>query len=213
MHNGIAIALAWPETSCKQAGSWYDIPMKWVGLNVDYSYKIGHSAIVLINKSTGDCSYFDFGRYHSPFQYGRVRSDETDCELEIKSKAEFNEAGSLQNYKEILEELFKNKACHGTGRMCASYCDVVFENAHEQAIIMQQQSPIPYGPFLPYGTNCSRFVNEILLSGKPNLLFQVALKFTKIISPTPIGNVKTLSNYCIMSKELINETIRPLLSS
>ena len=33
MKSGIAIALAWPETYCKQAGGWYDGLLQTLGFN------------------------------------------------------------------------------------------------------------------------------------------------------------------------------------
>lgn len=203
MRNGIAIALAWPETLCKQAGAWYDIPLKWLGLNKNRYYKVGHAAIVLVENETGNCHYFDFGRYHAPHQHGRVRGAYTDHDLEMKTKAVvFN--GEIINYTKLLLELFSNESCHGSGTLHAGYCSVNFEKAFAKAMQMQSNSPIPYGPFLPYGTNCSRFVNTILLSGKPSLLHRLVLTYPKTLSPTPIGNVKALNNYYLLSsnKEL-----------
>jgi hypothetical protein len=195
MHNGIAITLAWPETLCKQAGAWYDKPLRWLGINKSNYYKVGHAAIVLINKETGDCHYFDFGRYHSPYQHGRVRSAFTDHDLEIKTKAVVSANGKLKNYNEILLELFNNESCHGSGNLHASYCHINFDKAYSKANEMQSISPIPYGPFLPKGTNCSRFVNTVVLEGKPEWYYRFVLANPKTLSPTPIGNVKALSNY------------------
>ena len=101
MHNGIAIVLAWPETLCKQAGSWYDPVLQWVSINKNNYYKIGHAAIVLVDSKTGDCHYFDFGRYHAPYQHGRVRSAVTDHDLEIKTKASVNANSQLENLKKF----------------------------------------------------------------------------------------------------------------
>lgn len=205
MRNGIAIALSWPETLCKQAGSWYDRPLKWLGINKGNYYKVGHAAIVLIEKSSGICHYFDFGRYHAPYQHGRVRSLYTDHDLEVKTKALFNKNGDLENFEDILFELFLNESCHGTGNLHASFCEIYFEKAFEKANEMQENSPILYGPFLPTGTNCSRFVSSVLISGKPSFLFLFQLLFPKTLSPTPIGNVKALRKYSVMSKEYIFE--------
>lgn len=195
MYSGIAIALAWPETLCKKAGAWYDVPLKWLRINKSNYYKVGHAAIVLINKETGDCHYFDFGRYHAPYQHGRVRSDYTDHDLEMKTKAIVSNEGQLKNYTEILLELFNNESCHGNGKLHASYCCINFHLAFEKANAMQSVSPIPYGPFLPQGTNCSRFVNTVILAGKPNWYYRLVLISPKTFSPTPISNVKALSNY------------------
>lgn len=203
MRNGFAIAIAWPETLCKQPGSWYDAPMQWIGVNKDNYYKVGHAAVVLINAS-GKCHYFDFGRYHAPFQYGRVRDAETDHDLEIKTQAVVRE-DEVVNFSEILSELYFNSSCHGSGTLHASYCKINFGKAHNKAKMMQR-APIPYGPFKVNGTNCSRFVNTVILAGKPGLLYRFLLNYPKTLSPTPIGNVMALSNYqrVEVQKELIS---------
>jgi len=206
MRNGIAIALAWPDTLCKQAGAWYDKPLSRLGINKNNYYKVGHAAIVLIENETGDCHYFDFGRYHAPHQQGRVRSAFTDHDLEIETKAIIRN-NKIINYDEILLELYHNESCHGTGNLHASYCSIVFEKALRKAKQMQNNSPIAYGPFLPYGTNCSRFVNTIVLAGKPGFLFKLVLTYPKTLSPTPIGNVKALTLSRIISTE--NEFEKP----
>ncbi|MBL7909449.1 MAG: hypothetical protein JNJ41_00170 [Bacteroidia bacterium] len=209
MYSGIAIALAWPETLCKQAGAWYDKPLKWFGINKSNYYKVGHAAVVLIEKESGNCHYFDFGRYHAPYQHGRVRSAYTDHDLEMKSKAFFDKNGRLTNYNEILWELYKNESCHGNGSLHASYCDVDFNKAFNKANQMQLASPIPYGPFLPNGTNCSRFVNTVIVSGSPKWYHKLVLNYPKTLSPTPIGNVKTLSNYAIIGVTCNSPVLKP----
>lgn len=195
MYDGIAIALAWPETKCKQAGAWYDVPMKWFGINKDNYYTVGHAATILIDKGTGQCHYFDFGRYHSPSQHGRVRSALTDHDLEISTKAIISEEGKLLNYREILTELFLNESNHGTGKMVSTYCEIQFNEAFKMATSLQELSPIPYGPFLPSGTNCSRFVNKVILSGRPNWILRLLLIAPRTLTPTPLGNVRALNNY------------------
>jgi len=204
MHDGIAIAIAWPETLCKQAGAWYDIIFKLLRVNKNSYYKVGHAAVVLIEKKSGDCHYFDFGRYHTPFQSGRVRSVYTDHDLEIKTKANFLENGGLENFTDILIELAGNKSCHGSGDLHASYCHINFNKAFSKATKMEALSPIPYGPFIPNGTNCSRFVNTTILAGKPKLLHRFLLAYPKTFSPTPIGNVYALNNYCKISFALVD---------
>ena len=198
MYDGIAIALAWPETKCKQAGAWYDAPMKWLGINKDNYYTVGHAATILIDKVTGNCNYFDFGRYHSPFQHGRVRSALTDHELEISTKAIISENGKLLNYREILTEIFLNDSNHGTGLMESSYCEIHFDSAYKMATSLQQISPIPYGPFIPGGTNCSRFVNKVILGGRPQWIHRLLLFAPRTLTPTPLGNVKALNHYATL---------------
>lgn len=120
-HNAFAIALAWPDTFCKQAGAWYDPLMRKLNFNRNGYYQAGHSAIVLIDDRSAQCYYFDFGRYHAPYQYGRVRSAETDPDLTINTKAIINNDRVL-NLQDILSEVAERKACHGTGSLHASVC-------------------------------------------------------------------------------------------
>jgi len=190
---GFAVAIAWPQTYCKQPGSWYDTPMRWLGVSNKHFYKVGHAALLLVAQHEGKCFYFDFGRYHAPFQNGRVRSAETDHELCIKTIPQISyDEREILNIKEILEELQQNKACHGDGPLHAAYCKINFSAAFRKAIEMQESGPIPYGPFLKNGTNCSRFVNTVILAGDPHPKNKKKLSKTFLNSPTPLANVKAL---------------------
>lgn len=195
MYTGIAIALAWPETLCKQAGAWYDGLMSVLGISKNNYYKVGHAAVVLINNDNGNCYYFDFGRYHSPVGHGRVRDQETDHELKIYTKAIFNNNGNLLNYSEILSEIHQNEACHGSGAIHGSISTINFEKTYSKAKEMQDKSPWKYGPFIISGSNCSRFVRTVILSGKPPLIHKLKLLFPVTLTPLPISNVKSLKMY------------------
>lgn len=198
MYTGFAIALAWPETLCKQAGSWYDGLLFWLGINKNYYYKVGHAAVVLVDAKTGKCNYFDFGRYHSPAGLGRVRSAETDFDLEIKTKAEVSiYENKIYNIDEIIKELHQNESCHGNGSIHASYIPIDYNLSLLKAIKMQVNSPILYGPFVLRGTNCSRFVRSIIVNGNPSSIIKNKLNFQLSLTPTPIGNVKALCNKII----------------
>ena len=70
MSGGFAIAIAWPETVCRGAGSWYDVPMSILGIRKAGYYKVGHAAVVLVNSQSQLCHYFDFGRYLTPIGMG-----------------------------------------------------------------------------------------------------------------------------------------------
>lgn len=195
MHTGFAISIAWPETLCKQAGAWYDSLMDVLGFSKNNYYMVGHSALVLVEIQTGNCYYFDFGRYHAPFGHGRVRDMETDHDLQIHTKALVSKSNNeLHNFKEILLELTENKACHGSGTLHASYTRINFKKAFSFAKKMQDMGPLKYGPFIIQGTNCSRFVRTIVLSGDPPLVDKLQLFIPLTISPSPIGNVNSLRN-------------------
>ena len=194
-YTGFAVALAWPQTFCKQPGSWYDPLALRLGLNNNHYYRVGHAAVVLIDAKTKACHYFDFGRYHAPYQHGRVRSEETDHELSIKTTPTISQDNrAILNYREILSELQNNKACHGEGKLHASYCPVNFQAAYNKATGMQQEGPIPYGPFRIRGSNCSRFVNTVIRAGRPAWKFRFRLKYMVWFTPTPMNNVNSLDH-------------------
>jgi hypothetical protein len=194
---GIAVAIAWPETLCKQTGSWYEGIMSAIGINNNHFYKVGHAALILINNNGQEAKYYDFGRYHSPFQHGRVRSQETDHDLKIMTKVVFIN-GEITNLSDILTEVNNNESCHGDGPIVASQSKINFDRAVRKVIQMQKSSPLPYGPFIYNGTNCSRFVNTVLFTGQPSIIKQVLLKFT--FSPTPLWNVKCLEKKVTLPK-------------
>ncbi|MBS3739267.1 DUF6695 family protein [Mesohalobacter halotolerans] len=194
MPNSIAIALAWPETRCKQTGAWYDKPAEFLGISKNHYYKVGHSAIVLINPETKQCHYFDFGRYHAPKGYGRVRDEVTDHDLKIYTKADLSDSLELINYQEIIDEIQSKPSCHGNGQLFAGLIQINFEKALRRCKYLQDQDFIEYGPFVLNGTNCSRFVRSVLFNAVSSKFLKLKLTFTRTLSPTPIGIVKNLKS-------------------
>ena len=200
---GFVIPLAWPESYCKQAGAWYDGITQITGFNKFNYYKAGHSALVLVDPKHGKCHYFDFGRYHTPFSFGRARCAETDPTLQIKTNAVFNDNRSrIENLEEVLLELQKNSSCHGEGPIHASYAKINFSKAFAEAMNFVDRSPLPYGPFKPNGTNCSRFVNTVLRKGKVGVFKSIRLRFYKPLTPTPLNNVHPFKNQMTVPKQL-----------
>ncbi len=210
-HTGFAIAIAWPETWCKQSGAWYDGFINRLGISKHHYYKVGHAALVLIDSETGKCHYFDFGRYHSPFQHGRVRSELTDDGLKMNTIAQISEDGQvLKNFDEILTELQQNPECHGEGNIHASYGQINFKKAFDKANLMQQISPIRYGPFRYKGSNCSRFVNTALRAGNPAWKENFKLNFLVPLTPTPMNNVNSFGNKTVLPKLLTLPAFSPV---
>lgn len=192
MENSVAIALAWPETFCKQAGAWYDRPAKLFGLSNNHFYKVGHAAIVIVEPNSGKCRYFDFGRYHAPYGKGRVRDEETDHELKLNTKANVDHHANVLNIKDILDEIQLKPACHGDGKVYGSVVKINYDKAIQRAKSMQEREAIIYGPFVPYGTNCSRFVRSVLYNAVESKTLKLKLTFTKTLSPSPLGILNTL---------------------
>ncbi|TFV94527.1 hypothetical protein E4S40_10940 [Algoriphagus kandeliae] len=202
VQNGVAIAIAWPEFVGKQTGTWYDKPMTFLGFNKDFHYQVGHASLVLFHKEDGICRYFDCGRYHAPYQYGRIRDESTDSVLSIRTKAIW-ENGNIQNFQDILQEIQRNPWTFGMGPLMASYCEINFDRAFEKVKAMQSLGSIPFGPFTIDGTNCCRFVRSGILAGSPKLsgLNQVLLNYLWHLKPMPITNVDLLKNKLVVSSE------------
>ena len=183
MKNDFIITLAWPEGMVAAPGSWYDKIASTNG-----KYRVGHSAIGLINSETKKAYYFDFGRYHTPKGYGRVRDIETDPEVSLIDP--IIENGEIVNIKTILLQLSAMKATHGEGKMYASLIiNVNFDNAFSTAKSIQKKGILPYGPFIRKGTNCSRFAATVIKSSGPSFIKKLRFKYPFCISPSPKRNV------------------------
>ena len=193
------ITLAWPEGHVISSGAWYDLFLATNG-----KYRVGHSAIVLIDSDTKECHYFDFGRYHTPYNKGRVRDSETDPDIAINRKAQI-EKGKLKNIDEILQELNNNTSTHGEGRLYASLLsNISFKPAYERAKKLQNKGMLLYGPFILNGTNCSRFSASIIRSSKPSLFKWLRLRIPLCVSPSPKRNVSIVNNnYYVVEKNKI----------
>lgn len=194
MKSGIAVALAWPETYCKQAGGWYDDLLSFFGINKGHYYQAGHAALLLIERFSSTIHYYDFGRYHAPKGHGRVRSAHTDPELSLTLSPEWSPKGDLLNLSEILKALNANPAYHGDGILHAGQTDIHFEKGLKHANYLQSISPIKYGPFTYSGSNCSRFVNSVLLRSGVDTLSLLRLYLPHTLTPSPLSNVRSLGN-------------------
>ena len=189
MQNDFIITLAWPEGMVTAPGSWYDKIASSNG-----KYRVGHSAIVLINSETKKSHYFDFGRYHTPKGYGRARDKETDADVAVMDPEIQNE--KVVNVKEILLQLSKMKATHGEGKMYASLImDVNFNKAFSKAKSIHEKGMLAYGPFTTKGTNCARFVASVLGSASTSFIKKLRLKFPFCISPSPKRNVSITNHH------------------
>lgn len=193
MRTGYGLVLAWPKTKCKQADAWYDGLMTLLGFNKNGYYKVGHAALVLIDDQTKSCKYYDFGRYHSPFGYGRIRCEKTDFNLSISTKAVYSN-GELNNAQEILTELEKTRATYGSGPVRFSNIRLNIKKSENYIIKQQKRMFLPYGPFISKGTNCSRFVCNALRAGNPKFLQKLTLTFPLSLTPTPLWNLYATYN-------------------
>ncbi|TRZ41627.1 DUF6695 family protein [Robertkochia solimangrovi] len=189
--NGFAVAVAWPDFMGKQAGSWYDPLMRFLGLNRNFHYKVGHAALVLVDQN-GRCFYFDCGRYEAPFQKGRIRDVTTDCGLHIETIAKVSRK-RIENIRELLTEIQLNDTCKGFGVLKAAYCKVNFESAYSAVKRIQAKGIIPFGPFIRPGTNCCRFVKNAIAMGSPEFGYRWKLKLLFPLLPKPLTLINLLS--------------------
>lgn len=211
--NGTLIALAWPETKVIAEGKWYDVPLGFLGFIKHGYYTAGHAALLLIDHQTNEVLYYDFGRYHTPYQKGRVRSKLTDPELTVVTKSIFHH-NKLINIESILQEIYDNKSCHGDGKLMASELkNIDFNIAISLADEMQNQGAICYGPIKPGGTNCSRFVSTIAKKSVKNVIRRILLHIPYTISPTPKTNIRLANShhYYFMIDEKQAKNINPFI--
>ena len=192
------IMLAWPEGYVRAAGAWYDKVF-----SINGKYRVGHSAAVLINSKEGKAYYFDFGRYHTPQGYGRVRDEETDPDLVLPGVN--IKSDKIVNLNDILVFLSKLKSTHGEGRLYASVLsEVAFFDAYNYAKKLQNKGMVKYGPFVYGGTNCSRFTASLAISSLPPFFKKIRLRIPFCISPSPKRNVSILNNtYYVIDKEKV----------
>jgi hypothetical protein len=207
--NGIIIILAYPDTVVRPAKR--DVLSKflpYLGIGNERGIQAGHAALLLIKKEDSEINYFDFGRYITTNQNGRVRSKETDFELHIPILAKFKNA-SLSNLDEILLWLEgHSEKTHGIGRLVASINEKInYEKALAFINSCSNQKEIPYGAFIRNGSNCARFVADTLRISTLQKKIKTKLTISYLCTPSPIGNVlkgKTAKDIYQVYKSEIN---------
>ncbi len=209
MNQDFIITLAWPEGLCEPAGSWYD---KF--FTIKGKYRVGHSALALVNSKTRRIHYLDFGRYETPNGFGRVRDLETDPNLIIKHKAIINQK-QITNIEEILLEIFNNKSSNGEGTLYSSVLSgISFAESFGYAKKAQERGLIPYGPFIINGTNCSRFVAKIIRKSNPSVFKKLRLIFPFCISPSPKRNISIINkNYYYVRENKCKKVNKSILKA
>ena len=201
------ILLCWPEGMVISAGAWYDKLFSNRG-----RYRVGHSALALVNSLNNKIYYFDFGRYETPDNYGRIRDSETDPEVQISQLANIKNQ-KIINIDDILIEIYNNKDYHAKGSVYASIISSVnFSKAFNYAKKWQKKEAIKYGPFVHNGTNCSRFVAKIARRSNPSFIKRLRLKFPFCLSPSPKRNVSigNLTYYIVRNQKCQTIKRKPL---
>lgn len=192
MHKeGMTMVIAWPETTARGDDRWYAV-LKNLGLVKNLNFKVGHAAIILVDKQTGVLYYYDFGRYISPRGMGRARSCDTDPKLELTTKAVI-ENGKILNLEDILLEMdVKKEATHGNGPMYFSITDHIdFRKSKQEADRWVLIGSTPYGALAKGNNSCSRYIWQVFKAG---LTAKTPSKWTsklphETLFPSPVSNV------------------------
>ena len=209
MQKDFIIVLAWPEGLVIAAGAWYDSVLATNG-----KYRVGHSALVLVNATTNQLHYFDFGRYHTPMGFGRVRDIETDPDVSLQAKALIKD-NTITNIEEIIVELSGSKVTHGEGKLFASVLsNISFEKAHKYAKDIQDRGAIAYGPAVIGGTNCSRFVASVMRAANPDSYMKFRLKYPFCLMPSPKRNISIANpSYYVAEKNAFQQINKSYIKS
>lgn len=188
--SGLMIVMAYPETVVMVADEWYSPFLHYFGIGKKNYVRAGHAALVLIDKSTGELEYHDFGRYITPEPHGRVRGKDTDHELDFPLRAKIS-SNRITNLDEILKFLSTNPhLTHGEGKLIASVCDRIdYQKARDHISHMQSRHFIRYAAFIDDACNCARFVTGALIASVTDAAILRRLKRSTWFTPSTIGNV------------------------
>ncbi|MEN8826177.1 MAG: DUF6695 family protein [Wenyingzhuangia sp.] len=191
MSDGAILVLSYPDTIVRPAYTEFSSRI-WpkLGIGGNHAVQAGHAALLLIHKNTQEVDYFDFGRYITSYGFGRVRSKDTDPELELPFKANF-ENDKLVNLSEMLLWLENNtEKTHGEGRLIVGLnTQIDYDKAISFVEKLLALKELPYGAFVKNGSNCARFVADVLKSSCVNKSVLLRLKISNLLTPSPISNV------------------------
>lgn len=194
-YSDFAIALAWPDTTARADERWF-MALRQMGILKNLNFKVGHAAIILIERQSGQALYYDFGRYVTPRGNGRPRSRETDPKLAIHTICRFRENSDdehpIVNLDELIYELESNKvATHGDGILYFSVApQVSFVRAREAADWMTLKGNVRYSAFAPGNNNCSRFVEKVMVAGLlPGTDAAWHVQYPETFVASPMSNV------------------------
>lgn len=189
--DGAIVILSYPDTVVRPAYTEFSSKIwPFFGAGSKHAVQAGHAALLLIQKKTGVVDYYDFGRYITSFGFGRVRSKDTDVELEVPLKAVFKD-DTIDNIEELLLWLEAHpEKTHGEGRLVASvnpHVDYSKAQSYIQKLLHEKE--VAYGAFVKPGSNCARFVTDTLIAATTHKKIKRKLKASSRFTPSPISNV------------------------
>ncbi len=189
--NDVLIPLSWPDQTARGDEKWMAFFAR-IGIVKNLNFRVGHAAILLVERASGQIKYFDFGRYLVPRGYGRARSARFDPRLIIQVSASFDQHGEISNLQEIFDELYvKQVATHGGGRTLFSICKgISYRRAEAYADQIVATGPILYGALAKNHNSCSRFVAQVLTEAMPaNDSRRRKILYPESLKASPTSNV------------------------
>jgi len=188
---GVLIILAYPAEFVSMIPAWYRKPMEWIGMVNDGKTCVGHAAMALVERKTGKIYYGDFGRYITPFGYGRTRMEFTDPDVDFDYQVEFDEQGLVADPIALFKHLYNHpEKTHGGDIMYVSLNhNTDFDACFDFMKRMNDKGSIIYDPFGKGRSNCSRFVYDAVLAGHIDPQESRFLKRKSPLTPSPLANV------------------------
>jgi hypothetical protein len=183
----IVIVIAWPDKRVRLTPG-----TKWVehtGFRdaKDGTIRAGHAGCIIVNASSGLTKYYDYGRYGKTPNKGIVRCSTTHA-LSVPN-AKIDNDGNISNLDAILIAIAGKSLFSDYGKMIASVCkEVNYKKMYDFAENLRSKGETPYGPFQYGGSNCARFVQDLILAGSPE--FSVRVTVATNVTPSPEGNVE-----------------------
>lgn len=189
-YNDQVIIIAWPDATMRGDERWMMF-FKKIGLVKNLNFKVGHTAVILVDSETGDLLYYDFGRYISPRGQGRARSIASDPRLRLDVKAEIDANNQIRNLKEIVMKLDSIRdVTQGVGRIFFSVAEnVSLPLAKQYADGLVRVGSTPYGAVAPGNNNCSRFITRLLIKASRKYHFFHSVRYPETIKASPMSNV------------------------
>ena len=209
-NNAVIITMAYPQEIVRTTPASYSKLLPYFGFGIKGFIRAGHACYIIIKKNEENLEFFDCGRYIAPSGWARIRSFETDPKTIMEVKAKWKD-GELTNLEEILEWVYSHPDnSGGYGDLYASLClEANYESNIAYVKKMQSIGIVKYGPFVSYGSNCSRFVTDALLNSVTNegLINNISKLYA--ITPSVLGNVNaanSLDYYYVVSENGIRKS-------
>lgn len=181
--------MAFPNWKIYLPDQWYRPLLHAFGISKDNLTPMGHSLIVIVNGTSGEIVYTDFGRYCVPPGLSRARLYTEDPLLKVPLKANVVN-GKIENLQAIMEWVADAKFIHYSGGplFYKPIPNTSFAKGLAFAKKMAKKGFLHYNIFGKENSNCSRYVRDVIMQSLQPKNVDWGYKYT-VLTPTPIDNV------------------------